>query len=553
MLKTLRLDNVILVERATVDFSSGLNVLTGETGAGKSAILAALALVLGQRASSNIIRRDAKKATIEALFDIDNLPEVCRRLESAGIEHEPGEELVIRRDIMATGKSRAFINNQAAHLTLLKSLGGELLDIVGQHANRRLLGTDEHRRLVDFFGELNKTVEAFKDSYEKEHKTHIELSTLKTNEGKRLRQLEVCKREVEELELAELKMGEEEELFNEYSRLANADELGQKVSGVISLLSGHSGLVGALNRQTGNLDEICQVDNDLEADTQAFKSAVLELQEVAYNLTQYRANIDANPAKLQQVNERLGLINSIKRKYGGNVEAAIKYLEETKNRLDELKGADLRIEELERAVEEAAQATNSAAKKLTAEREKSAKRLGKQLTTKLRLLNMPQVEVDIRLTAQKRNRQGDESIEFFIAPNPGELPVPVKDCASGGELARLMLAVKALLAGKESLTTLVFDEIDANIGGETANVVADTLHEIGNGHQLICITHFPQVARRADRHVRIKKASVDGRTLTSVAILEGNARQEELTRMLGGDQFSKATRALAEQVLSVEA
>jgi DNA repair protein RecN (Recombination protein N) len=542
MLKHLHIQNIILVENAHVPFNAGFNVISGETGSGKSAIMDGLSLVIGERADTSIIRRGCEKGAVEAIFDIDQIKPICSLLAEAGIDHEIGQELIIRREIYSNGKSRAFINNQLAQITLLKKLGSYLVQIVGQHANQGLFSLDYHRDVLDLYGVLKPSVELFKQSFEMENAMRQELNALVQSEAQRLREIDLCQMELEELEEAALKEGEDEELFAEYTLLVNGEEIAQKVRDITQALSGErQSLIAALNRQKANLESLTQLDPHLEETASAFNNSLLEIQEVSHTLTRYQSRLHHDHERLAFVNERLTLINKLKRKYGSLVTEIQEYQKQLKERLKKLENADTQIEELQIQLAQAEAHTNQLAQTLTEKRCQTAQRLQVNLTQQLRSLNMPKAEFIVRASSQKRNATGDDRIEFFLVPNIGEHEIALKEGASGGEISRVMLALQTLLAGKEQTPTLIFDEVDANIGGETASIVGDKLTEIAAQHQIVCITHFPQVASQAHHHLQISKQEKEGRTVTLVRVLDAQSRQEELARMMGG----KATKETA--------
>lgn len=533
MLKQLIITNIILIEKAEISFEEGFNVLSGETGSGKSAIMEALNLLTGTKADTNIVRHGAEKGIVQAAFAIDALPKVISLLSEGGIEHIEGEYLIIQREVHSAGKSRAFINNQPAHLSLLRQIGDELMEMVGQHANQRLLNASHHRTLVDTFGKLENIHERFADSWEEESHLRNQIEDLISSEAKRIRDMETCRQELEELDQAKLKLGEEEELFSEYSRLSNAEELAGSAAAISDALSEEE-ILPALSRLLKTFEQLVKLDPSLTEDMQSYRETITELKEVALNLRNYQNKIENNPEKLEQINGRLTAIDRIKRKYGPSVEQVLDYSKKSKEMLKKLENADTAIESMQIELKEKEAATNRLAAELTAKRQQTAKKLEKALLEQLRPLNMAKADFFVEITPQKRARTGDDLVEFLFSPNVGEKKIPIKDCASGGELSRLMLALQALMAGKEAISTLVFDEIDANIGGETASVIGEKLREIGQKHQVLCITHFPQVAQYACHHIQIFKQEKQGRTITSVAILDDSSKKKELVRMTGG-------------------
>ncbi len=533
MLKHLHIQNIILVENATLSFSSGLHILTGETGSGKSAIMHGLSLAIGERADTSIIRRGCEKGVVEAIFEIDN-EHISSLLAEGGIDHEPGQELLIRREITSTGKSRVFINNQLAQLTFLRKIGVYLVQTVGQHANQRLLSLDYHREVLDLYGELQDLLRSFQLSYDQEQRIRQELEQLTQQEAQRLREIDRCQRELEELEEAQLKEGEDEELFADYTLLFNAEEMSSKVKEVNQVLSGErQPLLPLLHRQRQTLEDLVRFDPSLQDTAQAFQNALLEMQEIAHTLRQYQGRLHADPERLHEIDARLTLINRLKRKYGATIEDILHYQSETQLKLQRLENADSEIEKLQQQLQESEERTHQLAQTLTQQRHTFAAQLEQALTIQLHSLNMSKAEFYVQVTPQKRTREGQDRIEFYLCPNIGEHRISLKEGASGGEISRVLLALHTLLAGKEQIATLIFDEVDANIGGKTATIIGDKLREISQQHQVICITHFPQVASQADHHLQISKEEKEGRTLTLVQELGACARERELARMAG--------------------
>ncbi|CCB86775.1 DNA repair protein recN [Parachlamydia acanthamoebae UV-7] len=534
MLKHLTIRNLILIENVEIPFENHLNVLSGETGAGKSAIMHALALIAGSRADSSLIRNGADKGSVEAIFDIEHLPIVQNLLEEAGIEHATEEELIVRREISLQGKSRAFINNQCVQQALLKKIGEQLLEMISQHATQNLFSTDHHRLILDLYGSHHVLINQFQYNWDKENVLRKKIAQLIAAEAQRLREIEVCLYELEELNEADLKNGEDEELFAEYLLLSNSEERLSKSQTVYQgLQSKRDALLPLLNQYVGVLEKLAALDPMIHEIYQSCHHARLELQEVAYSMQAYMNKIDVCPERMHIINERLSLINKLKRKYGSSIEEIYTYQEKTKQKLHTLENVSNEIEALQEEVLKLAASNTELCQRLSEQRKSSAKLLEIALQNELRSLNMPKVEFHVRITPQARNRMGDEHIEFFLSPNVGEKEIAIRECASGGELSRLMLALQTLLAGHGQIPTLIFDEIDANIGGETAAIVGEKLKEIGQQHQVLCITHFPQVAQHAFAHWHIFKQEKEGRTYSSIERLDKKKRQAELARMAG--------------------
>ena len=499
MLKLLRIHNIILIEEAELEFEAGFTVLTGETGAGKSAILKALDLVLGARADSSMIRKGAERARVEAAFEVDD------------------GELILRRDLLPNGKSRAYVDNVLVPLSDLRKAAENRLDMVGQHANQRLSTLDYHREVVDLFGGHQDLAKRFTETYQKEKELSLQLEQLKVSENERLRQIEILQAQLEEIDEANIQEGEEEELFAEYSRLSNAEELASKLDGIMNGIN--EGKLAILHSE---LQAMAKLDGTLDPFAQALQSASLELQETAFGLQSYRGRLAPNPARLDEVNQRLRLINQISRKYGDTAD-------QMRQDLTALQESDNQIEALEKEI--SALPTDKLASELTKKRTVAAKKLSKALISHLHPLNMKGAQFLTQVTPTSRTSSGDDLIEFHFAPNPGEGMVPIRKSASGGELSRVLLALKTTLAGLELTPTLIFDEIDAAMGGATARLVGEKIRAISSQRQVICITHLPQVAELADHHFCIQKEQKGGRTRSTISLLTETKR--ELARMSG--------------------
>lgn len=525
---------MILIESAEVIFGSGFNVISGETGAGKSAVMAALALVAGARSDVDLIRQHCKKAIVEATFHADDVHKIADLLIEAEIEVAQGESLLIRRELLASGRSRAFVNDQLVSLTSLKAIGARLIELVGQHANQELRQLESHRAVVDVFGHLAGDVAEFSAAWQQEGQLRAERATLTEQESQRIRDIETCQMQLEELHEANLQVGEEEELFAEYTLLNNSEELVNSSQSICAAIADDEGAVlTLLNREKNTLQRLVKLDPSLQDVADGFERARIELIEVQTALTQYLGRLDNRPERLSQVSDRLSLIHRLKRKYGSSIDEILTFQHKLEDGLERLQGADARLEQLEQLLAKAAERSDSLARELTKKRTLAATALSEALTEQLVTLNMPKVQLKIQITPQKRVSIGDDQVEILFAPNVGERLLSLKDCASGGELSRVMLALKAVMAGHAAVSTLIFDEIDANIGGATALIVGQKLAEIGHAMQLLCISHFPQVARFAQHHLEISKEERQGRTFTNVRVLEAADRERELRRMVG--------------------
>ncbi|MEM1282365.1 MAG: DNA repair protein RecN [Chlamydiota bacterium] len=534
MLKQLIIKNLILIDSLKISFQEGFNVITGETGAGKSAVMSALRLITGVRADTKMVRKETEKATVEAMFDPGKLLSLKSILEEAGIDMPEGEDLIIKRELYSTGKSRAFINHQMAHVSLLKQIGEQLVEIVGQHANQRLYSEEEHRNILDLYGDCIKPRQAFSNSWKELHELQNRVSELHQNEAFRLREIERLRAEIDEITLVNPLEDEEEELFSEYSFLTHAEEIFGSSRVVHTQLHGDDqSLVSQLTKNVGILESLTSLDPSLGELHQVLRDATCEVEEVAHSLRNYISSIDNDPHRAEIINDRLTSIDKLKRKFGPTLPDVYTYKENAEQELERLENTDIEIEELEKKLEKLKVECSTLAEKLTGQRIKASKKLERQMTAELRELNMPKVEFKVDITKQSRSSFGDDKIAFLMAPNVGERVIPIKECASGGEISRLLLAIEKLLSSKNATTTIVFDEIDANIGGETAVVVGKKLEEIGQAHQVMCITHFSQVAMQANHHYKIEKIEKSGRTLSLVTQLNEEGKKCEINRMLG--------------------
>lgn len=521
MLKTLSLKNFILVEDAKIDFESNFSAISGETGSGKTAIIDALKLILGKRCDSSKVRKGCDKAIIQALFHTDTLQPI---LLNAGIEAE--NELIITREIQATGKSRCFLNSQLVPLQFLQKLAPHLIDFVDQHAHSEMRNLEKQRDLLDLFGNHAPLLKNFQKTWELEKNLQKKLSALKskvTDERKFL-----LSHQIKELEQAAIEENEEETLFEEYTRLVNSQELFSKTDEVYA---GIEAITPQLSHHLNLIDSILKYDKNLNSPQKMLFEAHLQLKEVAYELRSLKSNANLNPNRLNFLEERLKLISTLKKKYGDKLSEALeKLLDES----DILENSAAKIEELSSKHEEARNHTNKASEALTLARGTSARSLEKKLSEALKDLNIPHAEVQIQIEKVPRSQAGEDLPNFFLRANLGEKSASVRESTSGGELARLLFSLKIILAEKNPTTTMVFDEIDANVGGETASIIGKKLQELGKHRQVICITHFPQVAKHADHHIRVYKQEDNHRTLTLIELLNKKTKEKELIRMLGG-------------------
>lgn len=554
MLQDLHITNFALIDRLHLTFQPGLNVLTGETGAGKSIIIDALGLALGERATADLVRTGADRATVEAVFDLTNAPpDVRAKLTDAGLEPEGGEDtlLVTRELARAGGKSSCRVNGRLMPVAALRDITAGLVDVHGQHEHQSLLAWERHGDILDNW--------CGKDALARRAEVAARLSEvnvlkrektkLQTDARERARTLDLYRFQSEEIASANLRPGEEDELAADRLRLANAEKLATASEEGYASLSG-SGL-DALNAALSSVEHAAALDDKLSPVADALREAVSYAEDAATELRHYREAVEFNPERLEEIESRLDLLRALKRKYGETVEEIIAYGDELAQKLDVLENSEAREAELSAAIEKADAALAQVAEKLTKLRKKGASDFAARIACELGDLGMAATKFEVSLEPQTITAKGADRIEFLLSPNPGEPLRPLAKIASGGEMSRIMLAIKSVMARTESVPTMIFDEIDAGIGGRTAQVIADKLAALGSDAQILCITHLAQIASRAGTHFYIEKSVADGRTLVSVAPLDAESRVEEIARMLGGARRTDAVVQHAREMLAV--
>jgi len=555
MLRQLRATSFALIEDVCLDFPDGLSVLTGETGAGKTLVLSALSLVLGERGSAALIRAGEEKAKVQAVFEVAGDSPVSTILREAGIDADDGN-LVIRREITSGGKSRAWINDTPSTVGLLAALGDHLVDLHGQHEHQSLLRPQVQRDALDSYA----GAEAQRRAVAEARKAY---AAALSERDEMARQVEAARDkadlvafQLEEIVEADPKPGEMEELRGEEKRLANAEHLAAAAGEAYqTLYDGERSISAGLSSLAKALSRLADLDTRLAALTHRLETMAEEAADLSEELRSYRDGIDSEPGRLEQAQDRLHLLKSLCRKHGGSLDAVLARREELQVLADRASVGGEELAELNRRLDREAEALCEACRKLSARRERWAKKLARAVEDELAGLGMGEAEVRVTVRAASPGKaesatpEGWDDVEFLVAANPGEGEMPLARVASGGEISRVMLALRAVLARSARVPVLVFDEIDANVGGRLGDVVAEKLKEVASHHQVIAISHLPQIAARADRHIQVAKETVGGRTRTSAEPLEGPERLEELARMLGGRRPSKAARAHAEQLL----
>ena len=564
MLSTLRIKNLALVADLTLELEPGYNVITGETGAGKSILIGALSLVLGERADRTLLRSGSDNCSVEAVFDVTRLKAPLNAfLDENGLEPCEAHQLVLKRSFTGSGVNRQFVNGSPTTLNVLASLGEWLVDIHGPHEHQSLLHNSQQLAILDAFGGLEPLRDNFAGLVRCRAQVQAEKTALIVDEKTYAQQLDLLRFQVDEITTARLQPGEETALEQNYQRASNAARLRQLSQAALELLSENDSAVltqaGLIGR---TLQELQRVDATAATLVSAHEQAVAGLRDLQAELSRYADKIDVDPAKLSELEERLNLLHALKRKYGGSASEIIAFGEEARKKLQQFEQRDAELARLNSELEKLEAELWCAGQALSAKRAKMIPRLSKAVSRQLADLGFRQSRFDVTLTTAQPSDSntfpkeqhttpftatGLDTVEFQFAPNPGEPARPLRAIASSGELARVMLALKTVLAEVDRIPVLVFDEVDANIGGETANTVGEKMRQIAANRQVLCITHLPQVAATATAHFVVSKQMETGRTVSDIRRLDPKTRVTELARMLGGQ--TDAARKHAEALL----
>jgi DNA repair protein RecN (Recombination protein N) len=535
MLHALHIENLAIIDRLEVSFESGFNALTGETGAGKSILIDALNLALGERADLSLIRAGAEKLRVNAVFELPDDPDLYAQLAELGVEPEDGM-LYLSREVHASGRSIARINGQPVPIGTLKAVGDCLIDLHGQHEHQSLLKPSSHLEFLDrWLGEpalslrqqLRQTVSALRQ-------TERELEDLTAREREREQMLDLYRFQVDEIRKANLQVGEDEQLETEARRLTHAEKLIALAGNAYDALMGENSAYDQTANASRYLTEIARIDPSVGAWSEMLEGALAQIEEVAHNLRAYAESIEYDPARLEEVIERQELIKRLKRKYGDTIEAVLQYADEAAAKLHALETQTERRAELEAEQTRLQAEAHTRSEQLSALRREGAQRFADAVQASLRALAMERAQFVVEVRPKPLDPTGADSAEFLFSANPGEPPRPLSKIASGGEMSRVMLALKTVLADAAPVPTLVFDEIDAGIGGRTAHAVGEQIAQLARHFQILCVTHLPQIACRANRHLLIEKHTDGEATRVSVQPLTGEARVQEIARMLAG-------------------
>ena len=549
MLTELNIKNFAIIDSLNITFEKGFNVLTGETGAGKSIIVDAVDLVLGGRASSEMIRSGCEEAVVEAAFDISDVKGVSEKLGEMGIEKD--DNLVIKRTLSASGKNKVFINGSMATIAMLSDVGEFLVDIHGQHEHQTLMKVERHIDVLDEYAALGPLRQEMSGIYSEWNRVKDELESLKSSEADKEKRVDLLRFQSDEIEKAALKVDEDEELLEERKLLSNAERLYESANTALEILYSQSGSALELIKKAGSkVTDISIIDESMRVTLDAINSASASIEDAALTLRDYVGRISFDPERLNEIEERLDLIGRLKRKYGNIVSEILKYREEVDRELDGIERAEERIGELEREGERLKVKGLKVAETLSEKRKKGSDELTNKVVKELSDLGMKKAIFEVKMERLNDiSANGSDKVEFLLSSNPGEAPKPLSKIASGGELSRIMLALKKVLANPTGVPTMVFDEVDSGIGGGIAEVVGRKLKEVAEGRQVLCITHLAQIAAMADLHYAVSKGENKGRTTTTVSRLSGDERVDEVARMLGGMTITEATKRHAEEMI----
>ena len=543
-LSLLRIRNLALVEDLEWQLAPGFTAITGETGAGKSIIIGALQLLLGERTDKSLIRTGADSCAVEAIFEGEELKQLKSRLDESGVENTDGE-LIVKRSFSTAGTNRQFINGSPTTLGVLKRLGDELVDLHGPHDHQSLLSPERQLALLDGYAHTGETLREFSEAYGKLQSLRAEHASLSTAESAREQEIDLLRHQTNEITSANLTAGEEEEISSRYRLASNSKRLLELASAISRKLSeADDAILPQLAETQRLLRDLEKIDREKSTLADAHAACVVELSEISRVLGQYAEHLDLDPAQLAALEERVTLFETLKRKYGGSIPEIIAFGERAAERMRKIEGRDAELERLNQEIEGARGDVERIGHALHKARSKAAPKLAENIRENLRDLGFRQSEFEVKLTALEEARAaGFDAVELLFSPNPGEPLKPLRLIASSGEISRLMLAIKSSLAAQDAIPLLVFDEIDANVGGEIANAVGEKMRKLAAEHQVLCITHLPQVAAAAATQFVVTKEVVGGRTHSRLSEVSGKARQEEIARMLGGKTDSALKHA----------
>lgn len=548
MLSVLHIENIAVIEQAEILFEGGFNVLTGETGAGKSIVIDAISAILGERTYRDVIRTGANRAFVSAIFT--NIPQYDWFSENQ-VEFDP-QELQVQREIYADGRNVCRVNGRPVSVASLKKLGGRLINIHGQHDSQQLFDEENHLTYLDAFARDEQELEAYQQAFSAMQSVQREIQKLSMDESEKLRLVETLTFQIEEIRAANLVSGEEEQLKERRKVLQNAEKLSDALRMADEALYGgdsSDGAAGLLSNAEHALSRVSTISADMQTLHQRISDLMYSVQDAADELRAMRDDLSYSEGELEEIEERLDAIHKLKRKYGASVEDVLAYLADSEQRLDEIEFASDRIETLKKREAELQKETIRQGEILREKRLSAAQAMESRICDELRQLDMPKIRFVCEFTPQQPMQTGLDSVRFLMSANVGENLKPLSKVASGGELARIMLAMKQVLAQQDGVPTLIFDEVDAGVSGRAAQKVAYKLWTVSKGRQVLCVTHLPQIAAMADAEYTVEKRVENERTYTSVLHLDESGRKQELARLIGGSMITETTLAGAAELL----
>ncbi len=551
MLELLHIENIAIIERADIAFGSGFNALTGETGAGKSIVIDALGAVLGQRTSRELIRTGAEKAFVSATFG--GVPAALPGLEENGLAPEEDGTLLLQRELYGDGKNVCRVSGRPVTVAQLRRIGASLLNIHGQHDGQQLLDEEQHLVYLDRFGRVDAELAAYRERYDAWRATRREMDALKMDEAEKARRVDMLHHQIDELERADLQEGEEETLLARRNILRNGEKFLSAISAADGCLNGGDeslGAVSAIKEAEDALRGLRSLGDEFVELSDRLESLRCEAYDLAETIRDKKDEYDFSPQELDAVESRCDQLYRLKKKYGSSVEKMLSYLERSREELDRIEYADDRLAQLAEKCTAQERAAREAARVLTDKRRAAAKELETRISRELSELDMPKLRFSIDFREKELSEDGTDTVEFLMSANVGEDLRPIRKIASGGELSRIMLALKNVLAEQDSVMTMVFDEVDTGVSGRAAQRVAEKLARLSRTRQVLCVTHLPQLTAMADVHFGVEKGEENGRTLTRVRELDRAARRAEIARMSGGDHPSETMLSGAEEMLS---
>ena len=547
MLSLLHIENIAVIERSDISFVAGFNVLTGETGAGKSIVIDAISAILGERAYRDMIRTGANKASVRAVFT--DVPEYPWFAEN-GVEYDP--ETIIQREIYLDGKNVCRVNGSLVTVSILRKLGIQLINIHGQHDSASLFDEANHLKFLDDFAENNDLRAEYSEKYEKVSDLRNEIDRMTMDEGEKLRRMETLRYQIEEIEKAQLEAGEDETLEARRKVLQNAEKIADSMNDAVENLYGSDDSDGAatmLSIAERALARVAKFDDAISELHERVADLMYQVQDLAEGVRDARDDLAYSADELERIESRLDVIHRLRRKYGVTCADILEYLEKAKQELDEIEFADDHLERLKGKLLKAEKAAWDAAYRLRDNRVAASEQLSAKILTELAQLDMPKVQFSCEFTELELAANGADAVAFYMSANAGEALKPMSKVASGGELARIMLAMKNVLAEQDQVSTLIFDEVDTGVSGRAAQKVAEKLRSVARNKQVLCVTHLPQIAAMGDTHMLIAKSERDGRTYTTVTPLDHNGRMQEVARIIGGAQITETTLKSAAEML----